>query len=303
MPDLPEPEATAITAVGAYLGIKTGDVRPLRQHDASTLLLPDHRLVVRLTAMSEESLTRATKAVHLTTWLAHQAFPAIRPAIADPVLAAGHVATVWHAVTPAPDLGQLAAHTALGRLLRELHAMPAPPIPLPVATPFHRLRAAIDLDTARPQPVLSEDDRAFLTARIHELDHRYQSLTFPLGVGLIHNDAHPGNILPDPHSPHGYIMIDWDSACTGPREMDLILTGAPASRFGDTEELRQAFTAGYGCDIATWPGHRILRDIRDLHSLAGHIRAAPHHSAARRELRRRVRSLRENDFTIRWHAV
>src|SRR4051812_32119933 len=94
-----------------------------------------------------------------------------------------------------------------------------------------------------------------------------------LGIGLIHNDAHPGNLLPDPAELHGYVMTDWDGASIGPRELDVILVGAPGSR---------------------------LRDIRDLHSLAGHIRAAPHKPAALAELRTRVRSPRDDDLTVRW---
>jgi aminoglycoside phosphotransferase (APT) family kinase protein len=241
--------------------------------------------------------------VQLTAWLSEQAFPAVHPAVAEPISAGEYVATVWHAVPPQPHQDSRTAHAALGRLLQELHALPSPPVALPNADPLARLRTALGLDTRRTEPVLTSSDHDFLTHRIRDLDEQYRSMNFPLGIGLIHNDAHPGNLLAAPTSRHGYVLTDWESACIGPREMDVVLAGAPGSRFDDTEDERLAFTTGYGYDIATWSNYRILRDIRDLHSLAGHIRAAPHHTAARNELRIRVQSLREDDSTVRWNAV
>lgn len=118
-----------------------------------------------------------------------------------------------------------------------------------------------------------------------------------------HGDAHPGSLLPTPSHPSRFLLTDWESACLGPREMDLILVGAPGSRFDDTDDERHAFTTAYGYDIATWPHHQTLRDIRDLHALAGHLRAAPHHTPARTELHHRIDTLRRNDHTTRWHTI
>ncbi|MDG4784962.1 hypothetical protein O7626_03270 [Micromonospora sp. WMMD1102] len=84
--------------------------------------------------------------------------------------------------------------------------------------------------------------------------------------------------------------------------MDVVLVGAPGSRFGDSDE-RLAFTSAYGYDIAAWPSYRTFRDIRDLHSLAAYIRTGLHKSAALTELQRRASSLRDNNRTIRWTAI
>jgi len=296
----PEPYRHPLQDLRRQLGLDVRGAQPLRLHDAATLLLPAEDLVVRLVTRSDEALRRATKAVQLTAWLATQGFPAVRPAAADPVTAGEYLITIWYAVPEQPRPDSLTVHTALGRLIRDLHTLPDPPITLPEADPLARLRSALDVDTHRAEPVLDHRDHEFLTRRIHDLDDRYRSMSFPLGIGLIHNDAHPGNLLIDRTSPHGHVLTDWDSACRGPREMDVVLVGAPASRFGDTPDERRAFTTGYGYDIATWPAHQTLRDIRDLHSLAGHIRAAPAHRPALRELHTRVRSLRENDGATRW---
>jgi len=110
-------------------------------------------------------------------------------------------------------------------------------------------------------------------------------MRFPLGSGQIHNDAHPGNLVPDPTSRHRYLLTDWEGACIGPRELDVVLVGAPGSRFGDPDHERLAFTRVYGYDIATWPEHQPLRDIRDLHSLAAYIRTGTRKPAALAQLR------------------
>nr|WP_230416533.1 phosphotransferase [Micromonospora tarapacensis] len=169
--------------------------------------------------------------------------------------------------------------------------------------PLARLRAALRLDASGTEPVLSRDDTAFLRGRVDELAQRYAAMRFPLGSGLIHNDAHPGNLVSDPSSRHGYRLADWEGACLGPRELDVVLVGAPGSRFGDPDHERLAFTAAYGYDIADWPDYQTLRDIRDLHSLAAYIRTSTHTPAALAELRRRVASLRDDDRTIQWVAV
>jgi aminoglycoside phosphotransferase (APT) family kinase protein len=152
-------------------------------------------------------------------------------------------------------------------------------------------------------PVLADDERAFLTERMAVLGEAFAALAPPLGRGLIHNDAHIDNLLVAERSSYGYVLGDWDGASWGPREIDLVQEGAPGNRFGESEELRQAFSRAYGYDIADWPGWRTLRDLRDLHSLAAYIRTAPSKLAAQAELKNRLDSLRSGDRTIIWRAV
>jgi len=304
MPDrLPEPVAAAARAVAQQLGLDADQARPLRVHAAATLLLPADHVVIRLVPESDDALARARRAVHVTRWLSTQSFPTIRPAAEEPIEAGGYVATAWHEVAAHPSGSPVAVNIALGRLLRELHTLPNPPVDLPTADPLARLRAALGLDAARFEPVLTRDETAFLHDRIDELAQRYAGMRFPLGSGLIHNDAHPGNLVPDPSSRHGYLLTDWEGACIGPRELDVVLVGAPGSRFGDSDDERHAFTNAYGYDIATWPDHQTLRDIRDLHSLAAFIRAGAGKPAALMQLRIRIASLRDDDASVRWAAT
>jgi hypothetical protein len=301
MPDpLTPPVQAVIAAFATTVGVDPRDARPLRLHDAATILLPHEHVVMRLADVSDENTGRARRAVTVTAWLAGQGFACIRPALTEPIIRAGRIATVWHEIPPHPAGTSPVVNTALGRLLRELHALPPPPFTLPTTDPLARLRAALRLDATRAGPVLDPDDVRFLRERVSELAGRYATMRFPLGVGLIHNDAHPGNLIPDPATRHGYVLADWEGASHGPRELDVVLVGAPGSRFGDPDEDRLAFTAGYGYDIAPWPEHAVLRDIRDLHSLAAYIRVAPDKPTALTQLRLRIRSIRAGDRTIRW---
>lgn len=81
--------------------------------------------------------------------------------------------------------------------------------------------------------MLDHGQVAFLREQMATLAEAYASLEFPRGTGLIHNDAYTGNLLPDPTTQYGYRLTDWEGTCRGPREIDLVMVGAPGNRFGD----------------------------------------------------------------------
>jgi aminoglycoside phosphotransferase (APT) family kinase protein len=300
-----EPIRHALRTLDRELGLNLDidTVETIRHHDAITLRLPDQHLVVRLVTRTDDNRNRAHRTVNLTTWLTTQGFPTTRPAVTQPLELEDHIATVWHEVPPRPTHTTRDATVALGRLLRSLHELPTPPALPPIAEPLERIRRALDTDSARENPVLTSAEKGFLRDRIQNLTDEYDTLAFPLGHGLIHNDAHTANALATPDSPLGYVLTDWGNAGIGPREMDIVLVGAPGSRFGDTEKQRRAFSDAYGYDIAHWPGHTTLRDIRDLHALAAYIRTAPTNPAAANQLRTRLRSLLDNNRSIIWRTT
>ena len=174
----------------------------------------------------------------------------------------------------------------LGRLLRWLHELGLPPIALPAYRPLVSARRAIDASHA-----IDEDERAWLRERCEQLLDAYGQLSFQLPAGMIHGDAHRGNLLRDRHR---IVLADWDAVSTGPREVDLIPT-LQATRFGLREDQRDAFIAAYGQDIRSWDGYPVLRDIRDLSTLTALLRDGHVDAAARRELQIRLRSLRNGD--------
>ncbi len=154
------------------------------------------------------------------------------------------------------------------------------------------------MDGSRTRPALDIDDRVWIATRAAELLEAYYAAEFPLGYGLIHADAHSENAV---QLDHGFVLIDWDQCCIGPRELDLI-SGLP-DHFHAPEIDRRRFLDAYGYDLLAWPHWHLLRDIAELHSIGAYIRLAPDKSAAAEQLRIRISSLRSGDRKVQWTAV
>jgi aminoglycoside phosphotransferase (APT) family kinase protein len=298
-PPLARARAAVLTAAG-QLGLDVTGLRPLHMLSNAVYLLPAADAVARV-ALTPGSAARVRRAIAVTRWLTSLDYPCVRPLDVDqPVVvgddADGAVVSLWRYLPQPTDAG-LPEPAALGRLLRDLHALPASPVGLPTVTPLARLSAAIEADTS----ALSGPDRDWLLARGDDLLNAYQQLDPPLGHGLVHGDAHLGNVLLDAARGRP-VLADWDPVAYGPREWDLVLI-AGDDRFGLPAADRAAFAAAYGYDVTTWPQWTILRDLRELHSLAAYIRLAPTVPAAAAELNHRIGSLRTGERHTVWHAL
>lgn len=130
--------------------------------------------------------------------------------VAQPVTGHGCVVTFWRYL---PQAGSEPGPADLGHLLRQLHQLDPPQIPLPAYRPLVSVRRAIGASRA-----IDEDERAWLTGRCEHLLEAYGVLSFELPVGMIHGDAWRGNLLRDGHR---VVLADWDTVSTGPREIDL----------------------------------------------------------------------------------
>jgi hypothetical protein len=107
------------------------------------------------------------------------------------------------------------------------------------ARPWHSTRAV----RGRRWPMMTEP--GYATAPT-SWSTRSLPPQFPLGVGLIHADAHHGNLVFDHEQGH-WLLIDWDGTCIGPRELDLI-TGIP-THFHQPPADRTHFLTVYGYNI------------------------------------------------------
>jgi Ser/Thr protein kinase RdoA (MazF antagonist) len=292
------PGLDALHQACEVFGVDGAGARLLHHRSNAVFLLPRDGIIVRLAPGSALRQQRASTAVAVTRWLAEQPdMVALPPMPGDqPVRLQDAVATFWP-YRPSPTSPTL---TDLAARLRELHALPAPPAALPVPRyrPLHRLFEALDLDADRARPALPADDREWLATRGADLVVTAEELRYPLGVGLIHSDAHRDNLV---YHEGRWVLIDWDATCIGPRELDLLI-GLP-DHFGEPESDRQRFLDAYGYDLRTWPGWTVIRDIASLHSLASYIRLAPTKPTASAELHHRLRSLRTGDEKARWHAI
>ncbi|GAB4087313.1 hypothetical protein GCM10028784_39430 [Myceligenerans cantabricum] len=268
------------------------DVVPLHAHATSVFLVPRADAVVRVSGADQH--TSLARSVTLARWLSEHGLPVTTPLdVPQPFAAGDYAVTVWWHLpqherpTPHPE--------HLGRLLRRLHALPQPPIDLPAYQPHETLRPQIPRSAA-----LRAADRHWLLARSDALLAAYDRLDFPLGHGLIHGDAYPGNTL---WNGNDVVLGDWDEAAFGPRELDLANT-FQGIRFGRSDADLHAFSLAYGHDLTHWPGLPVLTELRDLHTLGSFIRRADHGDAeAARQLAFRLGTLRAKDRTALWRVA
>jgi aminoglycoside phosphotransferase len=273
-------------------GLNASDAVALHQHAATLYLVEAERVVIRLNHDAGDR-KRAQTTVELTRWLTQQDFPSIAPTDVDQPLDFDDCTVTFWRYYPQNDRPKPTADH-LGTMLRQLHALPAPPVELHPYQPLKNFG-----DTVEAGASLPAHDRVWLLARRTELLGEYERLDFPLGHGWIHGDAYPGNTLWDDDRA---LLGDWDEIGTGPRELDLVNTHQGA-RFGRTQAERDAFTATYGYDVTAWAGFPVLREMRDLHTLGSYIRLADTgNEKAATELDFRLDTLKRGDSGARWNA-
>jgi len=239
----------------------------------------------------------------VTAWLERVGFPAVRALPAaelgavQPIVTGRHLVTFWRSLGPSASAGTT---RDLGELLRALHSLKPPPElgtpPAPTTDPVGRARRQLLL---APVPAA---DRDFLLRRLDVVAAGYSRLDFPLGEGLLHGDATVANVVPDLSGQP--TLIDFDLVRTGPREWDLIRTATYYHRLGwHTGDEYRDFCAGYGVDVAAWPGFEVTADLGELLQVAWLAEAASRRPALVPELRTRLDTLRDDSSRRTWRAV
>lgn len=274
----------ALTEVCAQVGLDSTEARLLRFVNNGVFLLPDQGVVVRI-VLAPSFAHRAVNVVKAARWLEANDVPAVRlvRGIDQPVLAGGHVATLWQAVrrTSSSLDGR-----HLGSLLRRIHELP-PNLDFPRWRPLddvrRRLRDAEDLD---------DGDREFLDQRCDEIELRLETLDFQLPRSVVHGDAHLGNLIP---GPKGAVVCDLDSLCVGPPEWDLTPTAVGSLRMGHPPERHRQLVEVYGFDVTSWPGFQVLRELRELKIATSPLPILRSNPEIRAELHHRLRSMRSGD--------
>ncbi|MGQ0838118.1 aminoglycoside phosphotransferase family protein [Actinokineospora sp.] len=285
-------EDTALHDAAQAIGLKTHGSHLLWQHATTVYLLPAEQAIARV-SQGQAAKEAVERAVAVTRWLGTHGFPAVAPLdVNQPFHCDESSVTFWHYYPqgdrPVPEPFHL------GDLLRELHRLPVPPIALPTYRPLTRFAITVGNSSA-----LSADQRTWLLDAAETVVAAYSKLDFSLGVGLIHGDAYPGNLLWDGTR---VVLGDWDEVAIGPREIDLVNTYQGA-RFGRTAEQLAEFGKAYRHDVTRWPGFPVLRHMRDLHTLGSYIlRADRGNDDAVGQLRHRLATLRRGDTAALWKA-
>lgn len=280
-------------AACARLGLDSTGMRLLHRRANAVYHLPGPNAVLRLRhAPGNSAVTeRLHAAVTITRWLADQGFPTITPLpVPQPISIDGWQATAWQHI--AQPVQAAPAPEDLGTMVRALHRLPQPPIPLPSVHPLGSLRADLhDLD-ASAAPVVDPEQRAWLLHQCDRIEQALPALISGLDHGLLHGDAHAGNLF---GAPGRWRLGDWDSISYGPHLQDAIPTLIGHHRFGRPRDRWLCFCRAYGLDpdVESTPAARLLRSARELRSLAAYIRAADD-PAIHAELQRRLGSLMNN---------
>ena len=284
--DLTQVAESAVSHAAKLCGLDVRGAQLIRLFATAVYHLPAADAVARVAAPASASLVvRLETSVMVTRWLADAGFPAVEPLpVEQPVSTDGCVVTLWRYL---PQDGFRPGVADLGHLLRRLHSLPPPPVPLPAYRPLTSVRQAIESSRA-----IGDDDRSWLAERCVRLLDAYDQLRFALPAGMIHGDAWRGNLLRGRNG--SAVLADWDAVSVGPREIDLTPT-LQAPRFGLSPPEADAFAAAYGYDLRAWEGYPVLRNMRELSTTTALLRNGHADADARRELQVRLRSMRTGD--------
>ncbi|MFI5529753.1 phosphotransferase [Kitasatospora sp. NPDC051853] len=262
----------------ASAGLSAAGAEPIRIGENALWRLPS-RIVARIARPGQA--VAAARELAVARWLHDCEVPAVRPLdhLREPLEVDGHPVTFWHELPPHRSGGA----ADIAPLLRRLHELPVPAIPLGHLDPFVRLAARID-----GAATLDDEQRQWLRNRLAALEAAWSGLPAGMPASVIHGDAWRGNVAVTPTTTY---LLDFERTSLGPPEWDLTATAVGHGSFGSVSESEYAaFCKAYGTDVTSWGGYAVLRDIRELrvtcfalqHAAADpdHHRSEAHHRLA-----------------------
>ncbi|MFE3173607.1 phosphotransferase enzyme family protein [Amycolatopsis sp. NPDC059090] len=250
-------------------------------------------IVVRIGRSQDAS----EKEVRVANWLADAKFPSVRLArLPQAVVAHGFTVTFWetiHESAPEPSSADLAF------ILRKLHELPsAETLRLPSFRPLPKVRQRL---RELPEGALPVGDMDFLLSRCEGLEEDFRELSFDLPLGVIHGDAHPGNLMRRQDS--SVCLIDFEDFSWGPREWDLAVTATRYQGFGWVSRSEyDEFVEVYGFDALKWTGYPTIRAIRELNMATWLMQQNGQSRRVDAEIRKRIADLRNNQFPRSWQV-
>lgn len=273
-------------------GLSAEEAWLLRLGSNASYRLAASPVVVRV-GRGEEAVPVAERELAVARWLAQRGYAAGRvwEGIEQPVLVDGHPVTFWVAVEGSrarPSFGDL------GRVLRRLHGLAAPPFALPAFSPFGKIG-----DRIERAGEVDNRDRRYLMDRCERIEESFADLAPVLPLGPIHGDAHRGNVLCERGEP---VLLDFEEFAVGPREWDLIPTALSTFRFRVTRQEYQQFVDAFGFDVLIWSGVDLLMDLRELSMTTWLMQNVGEGPDVAEEFQARVRSMRAGERNRGWRA-
>ncbi|MGW0239883.1 phosphotransferase [Micromonospora chalcea] len=274
--------------------------------------------VIRLAA-GPYAAALAQRVVSVAACLQQVGMPTVRLAsgvASQPICSGEWVATAWQYV---PTVSDEPKPADLAAPLRALHSLDRLDVALPRWSPIEKFRRRLDAAAALPPAEAAELEQWSRTElgiqaaalmrdlhlRCNEVEEDLERVAWRLPPGVIHGDAHTGNVLlaapGDGAITHSEpLLCDLDGMCVGPREWDLVPTAHGATRFGRSRADYQGFVDAYGVDITAWAGWPVMRRVRELQLVTSTIDTLAGRPDVARELAHRLRSLLSNDVESTW---
>ncbi|MFD4394331.1 phosphotransferase family protein [Kitasatospora sp. NPDC058478] len=281
-----------LNAACGQAGLDPADAVMLRGHTNAVYLLPAAGAVAKVARVGTP-LNGVRRTVQLVQWLTARGFPTVELlSVEQPVIADGHAVTFWHYL-PQPGHPVPAVH--LAGPLRALHELPPPPFDVRPVDTVGAIRRSIAETTALPL-----DDLSFLKRRLAELDDARRQVRYVLAPGLLQGDPQHRNAL---HHQGAAVLCDWDTACFGQPELDLVTVEIHCRRFGYGRSHYQEFADRYGFDVTAWQGYPVLSGLRELRMITTNAKRASLGSPTLAEVRRRIHGLRSGQNRLAWSIL
>ncbi|WP_439427715.1 phosphotransferase [Micromonospora sp. LA-10] len=274
--------------------------------------------VIRLAA-GPPAAALAHRVVSVAACLEGAGMPTVRLASgvpSQPIFSGEWVATAWEYV---PTVGDEPKPVDLAAPLRALHSLEQLEVALPRWAPIEKFRRRLAAAAALPLEGAAELEHwsrtelgVHATDLLRDLDRRcceaeedLDRVAWRLPPGVIHGDAHTGNVLlaaagHGRPAPSGPLLCDLDGMCIGPREWDLVPTAHGATRFGRAPADYQGFVEAYQFDVTAWTGWPVLRRVRELQLVTSTIDRLAGRPDVAGELAHRLRSLLTEDLGATW---
>ncbi|MER5972321.1 phosphotransferase [Streptomyces sp. NPDC002055] len=277
----------------AATGLDCSDARLLRGQTNAVILLEKEQVVVKV-ARKGSRIEDVARTVTFVRWLMEAGFPTVPLHPLDqPVVVGRHAMTFW-SYLPQPDHPVAAAQ--LAKPLSGLHAITAPPVPLPNHDNLAAIRRSLTAITCLPESTL-----AVMAEYADQLESDLCAVKFELPEGVMQGDPQHRNAL---HVGGGdAVLCDWDAVALGQPEWDLVTVEVHCRRFGHGRDHYEAFADAYGWDVTSWPGYRTLAAIRELRMITTNARKIRHAPHSLREIEQRVHGLMSQDAFLQWNIL
>ncbi len=275
------------------VGLNSEGAALLRLGSNANFRLASAPVMVRI---ARDHIDTVRKEVDVARWLASQDFPAARliEDVDQLLVLDGTAVTFWQLIDQSDEPPRA---LDVAGILRDLHRLPAPDtFALPAFDPLPSIAPRLE---AAPEGVTAEDVQ-FLLRRCDELREQFARLSFVLPEGVIHADAHVGNLLRDRSG--AIRLIDFESFAWGPREWDLAVLATQYNPFNwiSHAEYRACVAAYGGFDVTSRDGYDVLVAIRELNMttwLLQNVGESPRHAE---EFHTRMADLRADRVPRRW---